>query len=383
MTDDADPVAERHMSDPGIDPRRFRGVFLLILVAAISWLFLRMVQPFIVALLLGAIFSALLWGWYKRIRRWTGERAGLASGITLVVFIFLLLVPLALFLGIVAQQALHVSESVGPWLSAMQERLNEPDGVDRLVDSLPFAETIRPYQHEIAERAAGVASSLGGFVVTQLAALTRGTVTFIFLLFVMLYSMFFFLKDGERFIERLLYYFPLSTVDERRMLDKFVSVSRATVKGTFLIGIVQGGLAGLSFWVAGVPSTAFWSTVMAVLSIIPGIGSVLVWLPAGIYLISAGKVVAGVGVLLWCAVVVGMVDNLMRPWLVGRDTKMPDLMILLGTLGGLVVFGAAGVIVGPIVAALFMTVWELYGEAFKSVLPEARVPPVKEPETGT
>jgi predicted PurR-regulated permease PerM len=115
---------------------------------------------------------------------------------------------------------------------------------------------------------------------------------------------------------------------------------------------------------------------MAVLSIIPGIGAALVWLPAGIYLISVGQTGAGLGVIIWCAVVVGTVDNLLRPMLVGRDTQMPDLMILLGTLGGLFVFGAAGVIVGPIVAALFLTVWELYGEAFQSVLPAAPVPPV-------
>ena len=382
MTADASPAPERHMSDPGIDPRRFRGVFLLFLVVGISVLFLRMVWTFLIPLLLGAIFSALTRRWYTRLLRLTGGRAGTASTLTLLIFIFVLLVPLAAFLGVVAQQALHVSESVGPWLASMQERLNEPGGLDRLIDGLPFADTIRPYRPVIAERAAGLAGSVGGFVVGQLASLTRGTVTFIFLLFVMLYSMFFFQKDGERLIERMLYYLPLSTEDERRMLDRFVSVSRATVKGTFLIGVVQGGLAGLSFLVAGVPATAFWSTVMAVLSIIPGIGSVLVWLPAGIYLISAGKVAAGVGVLVWCAVVVGTVDNLMRPWLVGRDTKMPDLMILIGTLGGLVVFGAAGIIVGPIVAALFMTVWELYGEAFKSVLPEAHVPPGEPHETG-
>ncbi|MDH3735381.1 MAG: AI-2E family transporter, partial [Gemmatimonadota bacterium] len=161
-----------------------------------------------------------------------------------------------------------------------------------------------------------------------------------------------------------------------RMLDKFVSVSRAMVKGTFLIGIIQGALAGVAFWIAGIPSVAFWSTIMAVLSIIPGIGAALVWVPAGIYLISVGETGAGIGVLIWCGIVVSTVDNLLRPWLVGRDTQMPDLMILLGTLGGLAVFGAAGVIVGPIVAALFITVWELYGEAFKSVLPEAHFPPV-------
>lgn len=372
-------AAERHGSDPGIDPRRFRAIFLLILVAGISLLFFQMIRPFVTALLLGAIFSGLLNPANRKITAWTRGRRGVASVLTLIVFILLLLGPFAAFLGIVANQAVQVSEAVGPWVAGMQAQLNEPGGVDRLIETLPFSDTLRPYQEGFAERIGQVAGSMGGFVVAQLAALTRGTVTFIFLLFVMLYAMFFFLKDGERLLSKILYYLPLSTEDEHRMLEKFVSVSRAMVKGTFLIGIVQGTLAALSFWIAGIPSVAFWGTVMAVLSIIPGIGSALVWLPAGIYLISMGHTAAGVGVLIWCGVVVSMIDNLMRPWLVGRDTQMPDLMILLGTLGGLFLFGAAGVIVGPIVAALFLTVWELYGEAFKSVLPDAPVPTPEAP----
>ena len=360
-----------HDIDLGIDPRRFRAIFLLMLVAGISLLFFRMIQPFVTALLLAGIFAGLSHPVYRRLLARFNDRAAIASGLTLLLFVVLLLGPLAVFLTVVAGQAVHVSESVGPWVMQVQEQLNEPGGFDRLIESLPFADAIRPYQATLTERVGSVAGSIGTFVVGQLAALTRGTVTFVFLLFVMLYAMFFFMRDGEKLIQRLLYYLPLSTVDERRLLGKFISVSRAMVKGTFLIGIVQGALAGLAFWIAGIPSVAFWSTIMAVLSIIPGIGAALVWLPAGIYLISVGQTGGGVGVIIWCALVVGTVDNLMRPWLVGRDTQMPDLMILLGTLGGLAVFGAAGVFVGPIVAALFLTVWELYGEAFVAVLPDA------------
>jgi len=243
-----------------------------------------------------------------------------------------------------------------------------------LIEKLPFSDTIRPYQELIAQKLGELAGSVGQFVVAHLATITRGTVTFLFLLFVMLYAMFFFLKDGGRVLKKILYYLPLSSRDENRMLERFVSVSRAVVKGTFLIGIVQGGLSGLSFAVAGLPAAAFWGTVMVVLSIIPGIGAALVWIPAVVYLLATGPAVAAVGLLLWNALVVGTVDNLMRPWLVGRDTQMPDLLILLGTLGGIVLFGAAGVIIGPIVAALFITVWELYGEAFRSILPEAELP---------
>ena len=354
---------------PPLDPARFRAVFLLLLVIGISLLFLGMVRPFLTALFLGAILSGLLFPVYRRLRRWFRGREGLASGTALLLFLLLLIGPIAGFLGVVTGQAVQVTQSAGPWIEDMQARLQEPGAVDRLLEGVPFLESLRPYQEQLVQKLGEVAGSMGGFVVRGLTDVTTATVRIVFLLFVMLYAMFFFLKDGRGVLNKILYYLPLSDADERRMLDRFVSVTRAMVKGTFLIGVVQGGLAGLGFWVAGIPSAAFWGTVMAVLSIVPGIGSGLVWLPACIYLLAADRIAPGIGLLLWCGVVVGTLDNLMRPWLVGRDTRMPDLMILLGTLGGLVAFGMAGVLIGPIVAALFITVWELYGESFRDVLP--------------
>ncbi|HSR41683.1 MAG TPA: AI-2E family transporter, partial [Longimicrobiales bacterium] len=161
---------------------------------------------------------------------------------------------------------------------------------------------------------------------------------------------------------------PLEPKQKQELLERFVSVTRATVRGSLLIGLIQGGAAGLAFWVAGVPGPAFWGTVMVVLSILPAIGAALVWVPAVIYLFLMGKVGAGIGLLAWCVVVVGSVDNFLRPRLIGRDARMSDLLILLSTLGGIVLFGAVGFIVGPIVAALFVTVWHLYGEAFQDWL---------------
>jgi len=210
---------------------------------------------------------------------------------------------------------------------------------------------------------------VGSFLVSHLAATTRGTAVFFFKLFIMLYAMYFFLVDGAKVLDKILYYMPLTAKDKNRMVEKFVSVSRATLKGTFVIGLVQGGLAGMAFAVLGVNGAFFWGTIMAVLSIIPGVGVALVWIPAAGYLLAIGKPIAALLLTLWCVGLVGTVDNVLRPRLVGKDTKMPDLLILLGTLGGLVLFGAAGIIVGPVVAALFVTVWEIYGTTFKDVLP--------------
>jgi predicted PurR-regulated permease PerM len=148
-------------------------------------------------------------------------------------------------------------------------------------------------------------------------------------------------------------------------------VARATIKGTFVVGLVQGGLAGLGFAVAGIEGSAFWGTIMVVLSIIPGIGTALIWVPAVIYLFVVGKTASAIALAAWCALVVGTVDNFLRPKLVGGDTKMPDLLILLSTFGGLSMFGAVGLVLGPIIASLFIAVWQIYGEAFGELLAPA------------
>lgn len=140
-----------------------------------------------------------------------------------------------------------------------------------------------------------------------------------------------------------------------------------------MIGILQGGLAGLGFAVVGIPSAVFWGTIMSVLSIIPSIGSALVWGPAAIILAFSGHVAKAIGLAVFCAVVVGSLDNLLRPILVGKDTQMHELMIFFGTLGGIIMFGVVGIFIGPIVAALFITVWDIYGVAFRDILPPVKM----------
>ena len=161
-------------------------------------------------------------------------------------------------------------------------------------------------------------------------------------------------------------------------MRKFTSVTQAMVVGTLLIGLLQGTLAGAAFAVAGVSNAVFWGTMMAVLSIIPGVGSALVWVPASIVLMVQGAYGAGIGLMVFCALVVGGVDNLLRPALVGKHTDMHELMIFFGTLGGLFTFGMAGLLIGPLIASLFITIWEIYGEAFKDTLPAVHQHSLKE-----
>ena len=208
-----------------------------------------------------------------------------------------------------------------------------------------------------------LAAKAGTFVAEGLAAGAKGTAEFLLLIFIMLFAMSYFLTDGPALLDTALRFTPLSKDDKKRLLNTFSSVGRATLKGTLVIGIVQGGLGGLSFWFAGIKGVFFWGAVMAVSSVIPSVGTALVWVPAVIFLVLKGQIGAAVGVGLWCAVIVGSADNFLRPLLIGRDTEMPDIVVMLTTLGGLAVFGLAGLLIGPIIGAMYITIWNICGSA--------------------
>ena len=340
---------------------------LVLMVIAISALFFSMIHQFLMAIFLAGLFSALARPVYRRLKVMFNGHRHLASVTTLLLMIFVVLIPMMLLVGIIVGQAIDVGQSITPWV---KQTIEQPDRISAYLQHLPFYDELVPYREIILDKAGKVVGSISKWIVGGLSQATLGTANFLFMAFVFLYTMYFFQMDGAKLIKKILYYLPLNSDDESLMLNKFTSVTRATIKGTMLIGILQGGLAGGAFAVAGIDNAVFWGTVMAVLSIIPSVGSALVWIPAAIILIMQGNVGSGVGLLIFCGVVVGSLDNVLRPILVGKDTKMHELMIFFGTLGGIMMFGIAGIFIGPLIASLFVTIWELYGLAFSDYLPE-------------
>ena len=346
-----------------------RTAFVLLLVAAVTALFLAVAWPFLKPLFLGALLAGLFHPLYRWITRLLGGRQSVGAGATLLVLLVLGLGPISVFVGIVVQQALTVSDQAIPWLSQHLGAASTSNIHDWLVQRFPALAEYMPSQEQLLQQVGTAAKTAGAFLVGFASRMTVTTAAFLLNLFVMLYAMFFFFKDGHKILERIFYYLPLSDEDETSMLARFTSITRATVKGTLVIGVIQGALAGIAFWVAGIDGAALWGTIMTILSIIPGIGAPLVWVPVVIVLFVNGQYVTGTLLLVWCGVVVATIDNFLRPLFVGRDAQMPDLLILIGTLGGLFLFGPIGFIVGPIICGLFLTVWDIYGTTFKAVLP--------------
>jgi predicted PurR-regulated permease PerM len=360
--DEPGPVTRRAL----VTEDQFQKGFLLLLVVGITALFLVMIRAFLVSVILAGVFAGMGRPVFLSLEERLRGRARLASLLTILGLLLLIVVPLGGFLALVVSQAVEIGESAGPWIQQQFGRWRE---LTAWLEALPLVGQVTPDQEAVAARVSEGFGRVGTFLINSVRAATTGTLNVVLQLFVMLYAMYFFLMDGPAILTRMLYFMPLGDADERRLIAQFVSVTRATIKGSILVGLLQGALAGAAFFVLGLPGAAFWATVMAVLSVIPVLGSGIVWAPAAIILAATGRVGAGIGLALWGLLIVGTIDNFLRPRLVGRDTKMHDLLVLLSTFGGLAMFGLVGFIIGPIVAALFLTVWDLYGAAFREILP--------------
>ena len=340
--------------------------FLLTVVVAVTLLFLYMIRGFLVTVILAGVFASMGHPVFETLTRWLRGRRRTASIATVLGLLLIIVLPLGSFLALVVAQAVEVGEVAGPWVLEQSSRWPE---LAVLLQNVPLIGELAPERAEVVGWISEAVSRVGSVLVDSVGAATSGTLNGVLQLFVMLYAMYFFLLEGSSILRRLLYYTPLEESDEREVVAQFESVTRATIKGSLAVGLIQGALGGLAFFVLGVPGAAFWSTVMAVLSIIPLLGSGLVWGPAAVILMVTGRLGAGLALAIWGVAVVSTIDNFVRPRLVGRDTKMHDLLVLLSTFGGLAMFGVVGFIVGPIIAAVFLTVWRLYGVAFRDFLP--------------
>ncbi|WP_018970329.1 AI-2E family transporter [Rubritalea marina] len=353
---------------PNRDSGRFQRSAVLLLAVGITILFLFVVKDFLMPLLLAGIFAGLLQPVYRKLRIALKGRKVLASVVTIMLALLLIGLPLVALTSVVVGQAYRVSDSAFSWLQFQMEHTSIEESSLWLSSHFPEIEAFLPEQEKIVEILGQGASKVATVIMSSLTSMTTGVASFMLNCFVMLYAMFFFLIDGPSIVRKMMHYLPLNREHRDAMLGRFTQVTRATLKGSVVIGFIQGALGGVGLYAAGVEGAVFWSAIMMVLSVIPGIGTPLVWGPAVVWLLIRGDYMAGCLLLAWGAGVVASVDNVLRPILVGKDANLPDLYILIGTLGGIFMFGAVGFIIGPIICALFVTVWDIYGVVYQSEL---------------
>ncbi len=337
--------------------RWFFGIsFLLILFVSY-----RMVQPFLMPIFLAVVLAVVGGPVYARIMDFLGGRRVLSSTITVCLFIIVIVAPLYFFTGIIASQALDLYNTVSQevqseaWQKTMQQgwaRLGP--FVDRLQDSLGISRSdVMGHIGQLVQKISNLLySNLTGF----LAGITNVVIDFVLMLIVLFYL----LMDGHKAADRLAALSPLPSDMNHQIKDEVLGIMRATLTGTVVLAFIQGVLGGLGFFIFGVPNAPFWGTVMIFASVIPLVGTAVIWLPAGLYLILVGNVGQAVGVMAWCLIAAVISDNFLRPRLIGKAAGLHSLLIFFSVLGGLATFGVAGLILGPMVLALLLSLIEVY-----------------------
>ena len=344
----------KHMS---VQRLSFYALLVLVTLA-----FVAVLLPVYSAILWAVIFAIVFFPLHLRLEAGLRQRRNVAAAFSTLICLFLVIIPGLAVLSSLAQEGNHLYQRINSGDIDLRQL------IDRLQSALPgfLQESIRTFDLDgsgkLGERISSALLRGGGFFAGRALSFGQNTVQVAITFGLMLYLLFFMFRDGRLLAATLQKAIPLSEAHTLRFTSKFISVVRATVRGNVIIAALQGSIGGVAFWVLGVEPALLWGVLMSLLSLLPAVGAALVWIPAAIYLAISGAwfkaaILVGVGVF-----VIGLVDNVLRPPLVGRQTKLPDYVVLVSTIGGISLIGINGFVLGPLVAALFITAWEIFSE---------------------
>jgi predicted PurR-regulated permease PerM len=336
-----------------------RVLLMLMFVATIA--LGAILLPFYGTILWGAIIALLFAPVYRWLLPRCRRRRTLAALLTLLAVLLIGVLPSALVTAALAREAANLvqglqSGAIDParYLLGLFDAL--PESAKALLERAGMADFETLQRRGVAELA-----KASQFIATQALGIGQNTFQFVASLFITLYLAFFLVRDGVGLVDVVKRAVPLSAAHSQNLIDTFGTAVQATVRGNLLIAAIQGALGGLAFWFLGLSGAVLWAVAMAFLSLLPSIGAALVWLPVAIWFLLTGGLWQGLALIAWGLLVIGLIDNLLRPVLVGRDTGLPDYLVLISTLGGMAVFGLNGFVLGPVIAAMFIAVWHIHG----------------------
>ncbi len=333
--------------------------FLLLLVVvtvAFGWVLL----PFFGAIFWGATLAILFGPLYRRLLSAMRMRQNLAAVTMVLLCVVMVILPLTLLTTSL------VAEGTAVFQDIRSRQLDFGAYFQQVINILPgwmvaMLERFGLNDLSMLEAKIGASFAQGSqMMLARAFNIGQNTFDFIISIAIMLYLLFFLLRDGIHLSEKIKQALPISQEHQRHLFSKFTTVIRATVKGNIVVAATQGALGGIMFWILGIQGPMLWGVVMAFLSLLPAVGAALIWAPVAIYFLVTGAIWQGVVLIAFGVLVIGLVDNVLRPILVGKDTQMPDYVVLISTLGGLALFGLTGFVIGPVIAALFIAVWDLF-----------------------
>lgn len=338
-------------------------LFLVIVTIGFFWV----LKPFFGAVFWACAITVIFYPLNQRLLKTFNGRRNLTALTTLLLCILVVILPLIFVVSSV------VSEGLALYAKLQSGEVRPAEYIDRVRQAFPLIDqTLGRFNIELdnlTDQAGDAAIASGKFLAQHTFSIGQNAFGFLINIALMLYMTFFFLRDADKLVNLLIRALPLGDARERKLFTKFAEVTRATIKGNLVVAIVQGALGAMIFWILGIQAAILWGVLMAFLSLLPAVGASLVWIPFAAYLLATDQVTNGIILIAFGAGVIGLVDNILRPILVGRDTRMPDYLILLTTLGGIALFGISGFVMGPVIAALFIAFWGIFMHEFKHAEP--------------
>jgi len=330
---------------------------MLILVTAA---FLYLLKPFFYPIFWAAVIASIFYPVYKKINAKI-KYAGLSSLATIFLVLVIIIIPVAILGSLLIKESFDIYGSLSNNQSRIETTVKH---VIELAKSNPILNKLHINEQQIAEKLTEVAKMITNFIFTAAKNLTQNSLTFLVMFIIMIYTLFFFLKDGDKLLKKLMRLSPLGDNHEMIIYKKFTSTARAALKGTLIVGVIQGFLGALLFYATGIEGALIWGIIMMMFSVVPGFGSYIVWMPAALIMFASGNIWQGITIVVFGALVISTIDNFLRPVLVGKDTQMHPLFIFFATLGGLLAFGISGVVIGPVITAFLMSIWQIYEEKY-------------------
>lgn len=334
-----------------------RRAFLVLLII-VTLAFGLILQPFWSAIFWACAVAVIFSPLQSVLERYWGHRPNTTALATLSVCMLIVVIPVVFLTMAFVQEGVQLYQRLDSGDIDPREMLQKLRDAFPIIDNLLVEFGVNP--NDIREHIISGVQAVSKFLAKETFTIGQNTFGFLISLALMMYLTFFLLRDGGQLKDVLVKALPLGDERERALFQKFVEVTRATVKGNLVVAIAQGALGGFIFWALDIPAPLLWGVIMAFLSLIPAVGAAIVWFPAGLYLYATGEWVSATVLMAYGAIIIGLADNVLRPILVGRDTKLPDYVVLFSTIGGISLFGINGFVIGPLIAALFMAVWQIF-----------------------
>lgn len=335
---------------------------LILFLALITIGLTLVVSSFIGALLWAALAALLFQPLFQWLLARLPQRRNMAAAVTILIITVAVVIPALVIASLVVDQAAGVYGQMrsgqinfATYFQQMHDAL--PLRIQHLLDNSGFGSFER-----VQARISQVVGSSASTIARRAFSIGANAAAFLLAFGVGLYATFFLLRDGERIGPAVVRALPLEPVVAARLADKFVAVVRATIKGSGVVALVQGALGAITFAIVGLPAALLWGMLMAIAALLPAVGPAIIWAPVALYLLTTGAIWQAVVVILSGVLVIGLADNILRPRLVGRDTGIPDWLVLVTTLGGIELMGLSGIVVGPLAGALFITGWQILTE---------------------